>query len=101
MTGKDVWTVFSEECPQVAEAYLKLFKEMNVGESLDQKTLCLVLVGINSATRDPLSTRFWARRAKAAGATKKQVESAALLAWCQGVSSAEMSVPLILEAFES
>jgi len=92
-----VWTVFSEECPMVAEAYLKLFDEIRKTGNLDNRTLALVLVGINAATRDSPSTRFWARRALQAGASKKMVESAALLAWCQGLSSAEMSIPLIAD----
>ena len=97
MAGKDVWTVFSEECPRVAEAYLKLFDEIKKTGNLDNRTTALILVGINAATRDSLSAKFWARRALKAGATKKEVESAALLAWCQGLSSAEMSIPLIAD----
>jgi len=100
MSGKDVWTVFSDECPRVAKAYLSLFEEMNVGKVLDQKTRALILVAINSTTRDPLSTRFWVRQAFKEGASKEEIESASLLAWCQGVSSAEMSIPIIVEEAE-
>jgi alkylhydroperoxidase/carboxymuconolactone decarboxylase family protein YurZ len=97
MVKKDIWTVFSDECPEVASAYLNLFEAIKTTGDLDDKTLALVLVGINSTTRDPLSTRFWSKRALAAGASKKEVEAASMLAWCQGLSSAEMSIPLILE----
>ncbi len=100
MANKDVWKVFSDECPGVADAYLKLFKEMNFDDALDEKTRALVLVGINAATMDPLSTRFWVRQALRQGASRREVEAAALLAWCRGVSSAEMSIPIIVEAAE-
>ena len=73
---------------------------MNVGKALDQKTRALILVAINSTTRDPLSTRFWVRQAFKAGASKEEIESASLLAWCQGVSSAEMSIPIIVDEAE-
>lgn len=98
MANKDVWTIFSDECPGVAEAYLKLFNEMNFDEALDQKTRALILIGINSATMDPLSTKFWVKQALRMGATRHEVEAAALLAWCRGVSSAEMSIPIIVDA---
>ena len=100
MAKKDIWTVFSDECPEVASAYLNLFEAIRKTGNLDDKTLALVLVGINSTTRDPLSTRFWSRRALAAGASKKEVESASMLAWCQGLSSAEMSIPIIVDLEE-
>jgi len=97
MSKKDVWTVFSDECPEVASAYLNLFDAIKKTGELDDKTLSLVMVGINSAIRDPLSTRFWVRRALAAGASKREAEAASLLAWCQGLSSAEMSIPIIVD----
>ena len=34
------------------------------------------------------------------GASRREVEAAALLAWCRGVSSAEMSIPIIVDAAE-
>ena len=61
MAKRDVWKIFSDECPGVVGAYQKLFNEMNFEDALDDKTRVLVLVGINSATMDPLSTRFWVR----------------------------------------
>ena len=100
MAKKDVWKIFSDECPGVADAYQKLFNEMNFENALDDKTRALVLVGINSATMDPLSTRFWVRQALRLGASRREVEAAALLAWCRGVSSAEMSIPIIIDAAE-
>ena len=98
--AKDIWSVFSGECPGVAEAYLELFREINVDGALDQKTMCLVLVGIQATTRDPLSLRYWVRQAFKAGASKREVEAAALLSWSVGVSSAELSIPIILDVEE-
>ncbi len=97
MKTKNVWEIFSEECPGVSEAYMKLSREINIGGALDEKTRCLILVGIFSTTRDPVALRHFVRMAFNAGATREEVESAALLAFNTGVTSAELSIPLILE----
>jgi alkylhydroperoxidase/carboxymuconolactone decarboxylase family protein YurZ len=97
MDGKSVWEIFSEECPKVAEAYVRLSKEININESLDEKTRTLILVGIFSTTRDPVALKHFIRMALRAGASKNEIEAAALLAFNVGVSSAELSIPLILE----
>ena len=55
MSGKSVWEIFSEECPGVANAFIELSKEANIGGALDEKTRLLVLVGIFSAIRDPIA----------------------------------------------
>ena len=91
---------FQRRVPPRSQGTLNLFEEMNVGEALDPKTRALILVAINSTTRAPLSTRFWVRQVFKAGASKEEIESASLLAWCQGVSSAEMSIPIIVEEAE-
>lgn len=97
MSGKNVWEIFNEECPTVAEAYVKLANEINKDNILDEKTTCLILVGIYSTTRDPVALRHFVRMAFNAGATKKEIQTAALLAFNVGVSSAELSIPIIQE----
>ncbi len=97
MSGKNVWAIFSEECPHVADAYLALAREINKDNVLDDKTRCLILVGIYSTTRDPVALRHFTRLAFNAGATKQELQAAALLAFNVGVSSAELSIPIIQE----
>ncbi len=97
MSGKSVWEIFSEECPGVAEAWIKLSQEANIGGALDEKTIALIRVGIYSTTRDPIALRHFMRVALQAGATKQEVQAASLLAFGTGVSSAEMAIPLIKE----
>jgi alkylhydroperoxidase/carboxymuconolactone decarboxylase family protein YurZ len=97
MSGKSVWEIFCDECKGVADAYIKLSEEINIDGVLDKKTLNLILVGIFSTTHDPVALRAFVRDAFNAGATKKEIESAALLAFKAGVTSAEMSIPIILE----
>ncbi len=97
MSGKNVWEIFNEECPSVAEAYVKLSNEINKDNILDEKTTYLILVGIFSTTRDPVALRHFVRTAFNAGATKKEIQTAALLAFNVGVSSAELSIPIIQE----
>ena len=101
MSGKNVWQIFSEETPRVAEAWMNLSKEMNLEDALDQKTLCLIKVGIYATTRDPIALRHFVTEAFKAGASKKEIQAAALQAWGTGVSSAEMSIPLILAVEET
>jgi len=99
MSKKSVWEIFNEECPGVADAYIKLSKEIASHECLEEKTRCLILVGIYSTTRDPVALRHIMGLAKQAGATKGEIESAALLAFNTGVTFAELSIPLIADYF--
>jgi alkylhydroperoxidase/carboxymuconolactone decarboxylase family protein YurZ len=75
--------------------------ETNLGGALDEKTRLLILVGIFSATRDPGALRHFVGEAIKAGASKKEIEAAALLPFNIGVSSAEMSIPIIQEMFSN
>lgn len=68
---------------------------------LDEKTRSLNLVGIYSTTRDTIALRHFTRMAFNAGASKEVMQAAALLAFNTGVSSAELSTPLIKEVAES
>ena len=97
MSRKNVWEIFNEECPNVAEAFMKLSSEINKDNILDEKIRCLILVGIYSTTRDSVALRHFTRMAFNAGATKKEVQAAALLAFNVGLSSAELSIPIIKE----
>lgn len=101
MSRKSPWQIFYEECKSAAEAYQKLMKEANFGGALDEKTRTLILVGIFSTTRDPGALRHFVGEAFKAGASKREVEAAALLPFSIGVSSAELSIPLILDVVEA
>lgn len=99
--SKSVWEIFNEETPKAAEAYIKLSAAINKDGVLDEKTRNLILVGIYSTTRDPVALRHFTRLAFDAGASKEQIQAAALMAFNTGVSSAELSIPLIKEVSES
>jgi alkylhydroperoxidase/carboxymuconolactone decarboxylase family protein YurZ len=98
---KNVWEIFNEETPEAAEAYMKLSAAINQDNVLDEKTKNLILIGIYSTTRDPVALRHFVRLAFQAGASKKQIQAAALMAFNTGVSSAELSIPLIKEVADS
>jgi alkylhydroperoxidase/carboxymuconolactone decarboxylase family protein YurZ len=95
MTEKNVWQIFNDETPQVAEAWMKLSAAINIDSVLDQKTLYLIKIGIYSVTRDPVALRYYVKEAFDAGASKKEIQAAALLAWGTGVTVAELTIPLI------
>ena len=97
MIKKNPWQIFSDECKGVADAYQALMKEVNFGGVLDEKTRFLILVGIFSATRDPGALGHFIGEAIKAGASKREIEAAALLPFSVGVSSAELSIPIILD----
>lgn len=97
LSEKNPWQIFSGECKGVADAYQQLMKEVNLGGALDGKMRCLVLVGIFSAIREPVALRHFVSEAIKAGASKKEIEAAALLPFSVGVSSAELSIPIILD----
>jgi alkylhydroperoxidase/carboxymuconolactone decarboxylase family protein YurZ len=101
MSGKNPWQIFNEECKGVADAYQQLMREANFGGVLPEKTRFLILVGIYSTTRDPGALRHFVQEAIKAGASKREIEAAALLPFSTGVSSAELSIPLIVEIFQA
>ena len=95
MSDENPWEIFNEECPKVVEAYLRLSAEINKNDVLDEKTRNLILIGIFSTVRDPVALEHFISMAFKSGASKKEIQAAALLAFNVGVSSAEMSIPLI------
>ena len=86
-----------KERPEVAKTYQELMKHVNKDNALDKKTSELIAVGIYSTLREAGALRHHCREAFKAGATKDEVEAAALMAFGVGVSSAELSLPIILD----
>ncbi|MCK4438653.1 carboxymuconolactone decarboxylase family protein, partial [Candidatus Bathyarchaeota archaeon] len=86
MTTKNVWQVFNEETPGVADAWMNMSKEINVDDVLDQKTMLLIRIGIYSVTRDPVALRHFIGEAFKVGISKKEIQAAALMAWGTGVT---------------
>ena len=101
MTTKNVWQVFSEETPGVAEAWMKMSEEINVEGALDQRTTLLIRIGVYSVTRDPVALRHFVGEAFKAGVSKEEIQAAALQAWGAGVTFSELAIPLIREVEES
>ncbi len=91
------WEVFVKERPEVVEAFRELMKSINKNNVLNKKTMELISVGIYSAIRETGALRHHISEALKAGATKEEVEAAALLVFSTGVSSAELSLPIILD----
>ncbi len=94
------WKIFMDEKPEVVRAYQEMMKHVNKNGVLDKKTMALIYVGIYSTIREAGALSHFVSEAFEAGATKEEVEAAALLAFSTGVSSAELSVPIILEIVE-
>ncbi len=67
------------------------------GSLIEEKTRLLILVGIFSAIREPGALRHFISEAFKAGASKQEIEAASLLPFSVGVSSAEMSIQIIVE----
>jgi alkylhydroperoxidase/carboxymuconolactone decarboxylase family protein YurZ len=86
-----------KERPDVVEAYRELMRNINKNNVLDNKTMALIYVGIYSTIREAGALYHFVTEALKAGATKEEIEAAALLAFTTGVSSAELSLPMILE----
>jgi alkylhydroperoxidase/carboxymuconolactone decarboxylase family protein YurZ len=95
------WEVFLKERPEVVKAFREMMKQINKDNVLDKKTMELISVGIYSTIREAGALRHHVSEALKAGATKEEVEAAALLAFSVGVSSAELSLPIILDLAKS
>ena len=94
------WEVFVKEKPEVVKTYQEMMKHVNKNNVLDQKTMALIYVGIYSTIREAGALRHFVSEALNAGASKEEIEAAALLAFTTGVSSAELSLPIILDLAE-
>ena len=101
MPSKNVWEIFSTETSSVAEAWMKMGQAINIDGVLDQKTAMLIRIAIYSTTRDPVALRHFVGEAFKAGISKKEIQSAALMPWCTGVTISELAIPLIQEIEES
>jgi len=93
----NAWEVFVKERPEVVNSFREMMKHINKDNVLDKKTMELISVGIYSTIREAGALRHHVSEAMKAGATKEEVEAAALLAFSVGVSSAELSLPIILD----
>ena len=101
MPEKNIWEIFSKETPGVAEAWMKMAQAVNIDGVLDQKTVFLLRIAIYSTTRDPVALRHFVGEAFKAGISKKEIQAAALMPWCNGVTLSELVIPLIQEVEES
>ena len=101
MPGKNVWEIFSNETPGIAKAWIEMSKQINVDGALDQKTATLIRIAIYSVTRDPVALNHWVGEAFKQGISKKEIQSAAMMAWGVGVTFSELAIPLIQEVEES
>ena len=101
MPNKNVWEIFSTETPEVAEAWMKMAQAVNIDGVIDQKTGLLIRIAIYSTTRDPVALRHFVGEAFKAGVSKKEIQAAALMPWCTGVTISELAIPLIQEVEEN
>jgi alkylhydroperoxidase/carboxymuconolactone decarboxylase family protein YurZ len=91
------WEIFNKEKPEVVKAYQEMMKHVNENNALDKKTMALIYVGIYSTIREAGALHHFVDEALKAGAAKEEIQAAALLAFGTGVSSAELSLPIILD----
>lgn len=98
---KNVWEIFSTETPGVAEAWMKMAQAINIDSALDNKTVLLLRIAIYSTIRDPVALRHFLVEAFKAGISKKEIQAAALMPWCNGVTISELVIPLIQEVEEN
>lgn len=101
MTRKNVWEIFNEEVPGVAEAYIKLSEATNIDGCLDEKTVILLRVAVFAAIRDPIALRHYVGVGLRAGISKKEIKSAAMMGSGVVVTYGEMAMPIIQEVAES
>ena len=101
MPNKNVYEIFSTETPKVAEAWTKMAQAINIDGVIDQKTGLLIRIAIYSTTRDPVALHHFVGEAFKAGVSKKEIQAAALMPWCTGVTISELVIPLIQEVEES
>jgi alkylhydroperoxidase/carboxymuconolactone decarboxylase family protein YurZ len=101
MARKNVWQIFNEETPGITAAWEKMSEAINIDGCLDEKTVILLRVAVYSAIRDPVALRHFVGVGLRAGISKKEIQSAAMMATGIAVTYGEMVMPLIQEVEES
>jgi alkylhydroperoxidase/carboxymuconolactone decarboxylase family protein YurZ len=101
MVDKNVWEIFNSETPGIADAWIKMAEAINIDGILDQKTVLLIRIAIYSNTRDPVALRHFVSEAFKYGISKKEIQAAAMMPWCTGVTLGELAIPLIMEVEKS
>ena len=76
---------------------MKLDQAVNIDNVLEQKTIQLIRIAIYSMMRDPVALRHFVSEGFKAGISKKEIQAAALMPWCNGVTISELAIPLIQE----
>jgi len=101
MARKNVWQIFNEETPGITDAWGKMSEAINVDGCLDQKTVFLLRIAVYSTMRDPIALRHFVGEAFKAGISKKEIQSAAMMAASITVTYGEMVMPIIQEVEKS
>lgn len=101
MARKNVWQIFQEETPGITDAWGQMSGAINVDGCLDEKTVILLRIAVYSAIRDPIAFRHFVGVAFKAGISKKEIQSAAMMAAGITVTYGEMAMPIIQEVEES
>ena len=71
--------MFTEEFPDVAEAYRVLGDTLSRSGPLDQKTICLIKIGMSVGSGQEGATRSHTRKAIDAGATREEIRHAVIV----------------------
>ena len=95
------YETFTEEAPQVAEAYHKLVDTLIETTHLDLKTKQLILIAIKAASGDMQSLQHNISLAKDLGASRDEIKDTLLLTIIScGLKGMTSYLPMALEAYD-
>jgi alkylhydroperoxidase/carboxymuconolactone decarboxylase family protein YurZ len=93
--------VFVRECPDLARAFENLVDVQRSGKGLDAKTLQLINIAIQTATRNPRGVFFHAGMARQAGAAREEVVEAVVMnLHLSGLAPVLDCLPSALEGYD-
>lgn len=100
MSISKAFSVFLQEAPAQAQAWMQMAQALDQASALDKKTEELAYIAVLAATGNTSGVPFHVLSAKSQGASRQEVLSAVLLGLPAAGATVIAALPVALEAYD-
>ncbi|MBT3065843.1 carboxymuconolactone decarboxylase family protein [Rhodoferax sp. U11-2br] len=100
MSISKAFSVFLQEAPAQAQAWMQMAQALDEASALDKKTEELAYIAVLAATGNTSGVPFHVLSAKSQGASRQEVLSAVLLGLPAAGATVIGALPIALEAYD-
>lgn len=100
MSISKAFSVFLQEAPAQAQAWMQMAQALDQASALDKKTEELAYIAVLAATGNTSGVTFHVLSAKSQGASRQEVLSAVLLGLPAAGATVIGALPVALEAYD-